>query len=291
MPTVTIGLPFHNQAQFLNAAIQSVMNQTCSDWELILLDDGSTDTSLAIASAWLTDPRVRLISSSQRLGLASRLNQITALATGQFIARMDADDLMAPTRIQNQVAYLMAHPYVDLLASFAYVMDKVGNVYGLRGNASFPESYARALQHGFPIVHPTVIGRITWFRRYSYNQNLVRTEDIDLWLRTYKQSTFHILPTPLLYYREHSTALNYGIAMAEYRLLLNHYRLHLSSFSYRRNWILSHYKHICLALAETIGVLDWALRRRSQRLLPQQYPHAQKQLHDCQTYTFLASTP
>ena len=102
---VTIGLPFYNDRLTLELAIKSIFAQTYKNWELILVDDGSTDGSLNIAKK-ITDKRVRIISDEKNKGLIFRLNQIASLAKGKYLARMDADDLMQPTRIEKQVEFL-----------------------------------------------------------------------------------------------------------------------------------------------------------------------------------------
>src|SRR3954468_15780628 len=104
-PRVTIGLPFVNSGETLPNAIRSVFAQTYDDWELILCDDGSTDISLEIARS-VRDARVRVLSDGKNVGLPCRLNQIAAVARGEMLARMDADDLMHPNRIAAQVALL-----------------------------------------------------------------------------------------------------------------------------------------------------------------------------------------
>ncbi len=164
MTIITIGLPFYNQATYLSAAIRSVVNQSFTDWELLLLNDGSTDDSLAVAYRWLADPRIRLITDTKRLGLASRLNQIARLAEGRFLARMDADDLMAPNRLQTQLRYLLENPQTDLTASFAYIIDRQTRICGLRGLPAQSPRYHKLLTR-CPIIHPTVMARTDWFRR------------------------------------------------------------------------------------------------------------------------------
>src|SRR6187399_2780245 len=113
MVKITIGLPFLNPGHRLAYAIQSVLAQTIQDWELLLVDDGSTDESVALASS-LADKRIRLIRDGRNLGLPARLNQIAELASGEILVRMDADDLMHPTRIKRLVDVLDSDPTVDV---------------------------------------------------------------------------------------------------------------------------------------------------------------------------------
>ena len=113
---VTIGIPFYNAKHTLADAIRSVFAQTFQDWELILADDGSTDGSAEIARM-VDDPRVTVISDGMNRGLPYRLNKITELARADYIARMDADDLMHPERLTLQVQYLDANPAVDVVST------------------------------------------------------------------------------------------------------------------------------------------------------------------------------
>lgn len=241
MTIITIGLPFYNQAAYLSAAIRSVVNQSFTDWELLLLDDGSTDDSLAVAYRWLTDPRIRLISDKKRLGLASRLNQIARLAEGRFLARMDADDLMAPNRLQTQLHYLLENPQTDLTASFAYIIDRQTRICGLRGLPAQSPRYHKLLTR-CPIIHPTVMGKTDWFRRHPYNPVLQRTEDLELWLRTLPETRIGIIDEPLLFYRDLPRKHHYRTAMREYRDILRQYRPAISPVAYRFYWSVSYLK-------------------------------------------------
>src|SRR5579872_3545287 len=123
---VTIGIPFYNAEQTFADAIRSIFTQTFRDWELLLVDDGSTDGSLAIAQA-VQDTRVHVYYDGHRRGLASRLNQIAELARGEYLARMDADDLMHPERLARQIEALLKHAPADLVASAIYELDDQGS--------------------------------------------------------------------------------------------------------------------------------------------------------------------
>src|SRR5271157_3722803 len=112
--TVTIGLPAFNARPYLELALRSIFAQTFRDWELIIIDDGSSDGSPELLHC-LDDERVRVIADGQHLGLGARLNQIVGMARGRYIARMDADDLMHPERLQTQLDYLLQHPRVDVV--------------------------------------------------------------------------------------------------------------------------------------------------------------------------------
>jgi glycosyltransferase involved in cell wall biosynthesis len=197
---VSIGLSFYNNEQTLADAVRSVFAQTFQDWELILVDDGSSDGSLKIAQA-VDDPRVRVVSDTVNKGLSFRLNQIATLARGAYIARMDADDLMHPERLARQVEYLDAHPAVGLIGTGTYTIDSANRPLGLRGVDVFDVRPQAVLSHGL-MIHPTVTGRADWFRRNPYNEAYMRAQDVQLWCRTCQNSVFAHLPEPLHFYRE-----------------------------------------------------------------------------------------
>ena len=201
LPALTIGLPFHNADPHLLDTLRSIFAQTFKDWELVLVDDGSTDSSLAIARS-LTDPRVRVISDGTRRGLAARLNQIVAAARGQYLARMDADDLIHPQRLEKQVELLTRRPDIDAAGCSLLVFDDRRGVTGWR---PMPEEHAAICadpRYGFRLVHATVLARTEWLRRFSYNPENQYCEDLELWLSCYRGSRFANLPEPLYYYRE-----------------------------------------------------------------------------------------
>src|SRR5690242_8874277 len=134
---IAIGLPFLNAASTLMSAVRSIFAQSFEDWELILMDDGSSDGSLELARQ-IRDSRVRVVSGGGTIGLSRRLNEIAQLATCDRLARMDADDIMHPERLERQSAHLDANPEVDVLGSAAYVLDEDGCVAGIRGHPAGP---------------------------------------------------------------------------------------------------------------------------------------------------------
>lgn len=203
-PVVTIGLPFHNDEATLAAAIRSVERQTFADWELLLVDDGSTDASATIAQAATSDTRIRLVADGVNCGLPARLNQIASLARGEFLARMDADDLMHPDRIGRQVAVLRAQPDLDVVGTATFLLDPDLAIVG-RSRVRDAAKVSSNLR--YPVFsHPTVTGRTDWFRTHRYDEDLLRAQDLDLWNRAAPESRYAVLDEPLLFYRRHSTA-------------------------------------------------------------------------------------
>jgi len=195
-----------NSASTVGAAIGSILTQTLGDWELIVIDDGSSDQSSAIVERF-HDERIRLVRESRSAGLAARLNQAVALSKGEFIARMDADDICFPERLARQVARLREDPQLDLIGCGAVVFTSAGELVGeLPVRLVHQEIVARPFV-GFPLPHPTWCGRANWFRKNAYNPSLRYAEDQDLLLRSFRHSKLSGLGEILLGYRQDQLAL------------------------------------------------------------------------------------
>lgn len=200
-PTVSIVMAMRNSAQTITAALRSLQLQTLSDWELLLIDDGSTDESMRIAQSFNND-RIRLYSDGQHLGLAARLNEAVALSRADIIARMDADDICFPERLARQVARLKQDSALDLLGCGAVVFTDAGAAVGVLPIASEHEKITARPFEGFALPHPTWCGRARWFRDNPYDAKLMKTQDQDLLLRTFAKSRFGAIDEVLLGYRQ-----------------------------------------------------------------------------------------
>ncbi|MGC2403886.1 MAG: glycosyltransferase family A protein [Acidobacteriaceae bacterium] len=205
-PVITIAMPFYNSAATLELSVRSLLNQSCGDFELLLCDDGSDDQGLTIARSF-DDPRVINWSDGRRRRLAARLNECIDRARGIYLARMDADDIAYSDRLARQLAFLQAHPEIDLCGAGAIV-------FGSHGHPSW--RYSPPLDHvaitrstfrGFPLWHPLWMGRIEWFRRWRYDPRSWLAQDQELLLRSYRQSRFANLPQALLGYRREQVSL------------------------------------------------------------------------------------
>jgi glycosyltransferase involved in cell wall biosynthesis len=202
---VSIGIPFFNSEATLALAVRSVFAQTHRDWELVLLDDGSTDGSLALARS-IRDPRVRVLSDGRNLGLANRLNELTEEAASAYIVRMDADDAMHPTRVERQLALLEGDPAVDLVGGPSYLMNEVEEVYGLHNGPPLDPDPALFLKaRTFPFQHPTITARRAWMLANPYDPLFRKGQEKELFCRTYGSSRFAKLDEPVLFYREGGT--------------------------------------------------------------------------------------
>ncbi|MFA7279987.1 MAG: glycosyltransferase [Sterolibacterium sp.] len=229
-PVVSIALSMRNAAASIALTLQSLIDQSFTDWELLLIDDGSSDDSLAVAKRF-HDNRIKLLCDGRHLGLATRMNEAVAASRGRYIARMDADDIAYPERIARQVAYLEEHPEIDLLGTRAIIFDNAGQVVGQLPSETSHQEIAARPWRGFYLAHPTWMGHSAWFRKHPYDARLPKAQDYDLLLRSHATSRFACLPEILLGYRqEHlslaktlttrmqvaQAAMNFGKAHGEY---------------------------------------------------------------------------
>lgn len=202
MPLLSVLLPCRNGARTLAVALRSILNQTFDDFEVLLLNDGSTDDSVAIARS-LGDARIRIVGDDVGRGLPWRLNEGVAAARGRYIARMDADDACFPERFAQQVAFLHAHPEVDLVGCRAVVFRDSGEVIGLLPFAADHAVLCAQPWRNIPLPHPSWMGRRGWFEAHPYRLPEVRrAEDQELLLRSYPDSRYACLDVVLLGYRQ-----------------------------------------------------------------------------------------
>lgn len=202
-PRVSVILPVYNCADYLMEAVESILGQTYPDFELIAINDGSRDGTAALLDA-LRDPRVRVIHQ-ENMGLAITLNKGIVLASGEFIARQDADDVSRPERLAKQVEYLDAHPACGLLGTWSIIQkDRVMTSRQHRHPCSNGELQFRLLFDSFFVHSSVMIRRAALDRAGLYPTDPERNppEDFDLWLRIARDHELANLPEPLLVYRE-----------------------------------------------------------------------------------------
>ena len=206
LPLVSVIMSMRNSATTVGTAIRSVLMQSLRDFELIVIDDGSSDQSAAIVEAF-GDRRIHLIREARSAGLAARLNQAVALSRGEFVARMDADDICFPDRLSRQIARLGEDPKLDLIGCGAVVFTSNGDLVGEIPIGLDHEEIVSRPFVGFPFPHPTWCGRASWFRNHPYDGSLEYAEDQDLLLRSFRHSRLAGLDSVLLAYRQDRLSL------------------------------------------------------------------------------------
>jgi hypothetical protein len=200
-------MPVYNAARFVEAAIRSVLAQTFDDFELVVIDDGSSDHSARIVQSF-DDQRIRFVQNERNRGLTPTLNRGLALARGEFVARQDADDLSEPARLERQVAFLDANPEVAVVGSWYTKIGEHGQPLGKRTPPTDDVSVQWAMLSYCPIVHSA-----TTFRRDvietlgGYDGRFAYAQDFDLWSRVAKRYRLANVPEYLVQYRVVSTSL------------------------------------------------------------------------------------
>ncbi len=208
-PTVSVLLPVWNGEAFLEQAMESILRQTLSSFELIVIDDGSTDQSAAIAEGYaVDDDRIRVLRCPHR-GFSATLNAGIATVRGEYIARMDADDISVPERLQKQVAYLDAHPECVAVGAWIEVIDEAGRHLGLKTYVTTHDEISAAMLHGAsPIAHPTIVLRRAVLRAAGgYDARCYPSEDLNLWFRLGESGELSNLGEVLLKHRRHKAAI------------------------------------------------------------------------------------
>lgn len=202
---VSIIMPVFNGEKYLREAIESVLRQTYRNFEFIIINDCSTDRTEEIILSY-SDPRIRYYKNEKNLHVAETLNRCISLAKGDFIARMDADDICMPKRIECQVRYLQKHSDLDGCGTWAIKIDSGGRKTGfLRGYLNSEMAACSAL-FTVPFVHPSVMFRSPVIRKELYNMNIRGAgQDLELWSRlSIRGYRFNNIPIHLLKYRIHS---------------------------------------------------------------------------------------
>ena len=230
MPLISVIMGVYNGEKTLRLAIDSIIKQTYSNWELIICDDCSTDSTIDILEEYrVREGRIHILHNKTNQRLAAALNHCLKKAKGEYIARMDADDESLPNRLATQAVFLETHPEYACVGSGVIVFDDDGNQY-IRSRKEFPQK--RDLLWDVPFTHPTILMRKSVYDAlggYTVSKMTVRAEDLDLWFRFYAQGyQGYNIKKPLYRYRESledykKRTLSAGFQTA--RVFLNGYRL------------------------------------------------------------------
>ena len=207
---VSILMGIYNCEGTLEEAIDSILNQTFEDWELIICDDGSSDCSYSIAEKYRDEykEKIVLLSNSKNCGLNITLNNCLRVAKGEYIARMDGDDISAPTRLQEEVEFLDEHPEYAIVSTPMIYFDEQGK---FRTGCQSGEPILKDFAKGTQFCHaPCMVRREAYLavNGYSVENKRLRVEDWDLWIRMYEKGFrgFNI-PKPLYWMRDDRSAI------------------------------------------------------------------------------------
>jgi len=204
-PKTSVVMPVNNGERWLAEAIESVLAQTFTALELIIVDDGSTDASPDIIAAMSgRDSRIRAVRQPRRHGLVSALNRALALARAPLLARLDTDDIALPERLARQARSFNEQPTLVLLGTSAEKIDENGRHIGDVRRETQSERLTTLLRKSNPFVHSSVMMRTALVQKLGgYREAFLGAEDVDLWLRLSEHGTVANLPQPLVRYRIH----------------------------------------------------------------------------------------
>lgn len=210
-PRVSVIMSVHDGERYLRAAIDSILSQTMADLELIVVDDGSNDGSADILREYASrDPRVVVVTNAARLGLTRSLNAALTRAHGEFIARMDADDVSLPHRLERQLAFLALHPDVGVVGSFYSEIDEHGAV--TTPVFRFPvEPVLVAWRMAFenPLPHPPILARRAVIEAAAgYDERWETSQDYDLFTRLAPLTKLANCPDVLFLWRRHAASVS-----------------------------------------------------------------------------------
>lgn len=182
MPEISVILPVYNCEDTLGEAIDSIITQTFTNWELIICDDCSTDKSYTIAQKYLNlyPKKIKVLRNEKNLMIAKTLNRCLEVATGTYIARMDADDICAPTRLEKQLHFLKENPSLMVVDTDMVIFDEKGEKGVRHGNVKRNQFLSCFFSH------PTILAKREMYDRlngYSIDKAITRCEDVDLWFR------------------------------------------------------------------------------------------------------------
>lgn len=201
---LTVLLPVYNAELYLREAIDSILSQTFEDFELLVFNDASTDGTAGVLASY-SDPRLNIITSQTNKGYIEHLNQGLKLAKGQYVARMDADDISLPTRFAQQISFLEQNPAYGLCGTWvtSFGVDTKDLLWELP--TTHHEICIHHLFKDSALAHPSVMLRKEVLMRHGicYNTDLLPSEDYDLWVRLSRVTKLCNLPIPLLKYRVH----------------------------------------------------------------------------------------
>lgn len=203
MPKVSVLMPAYNAEKYIADAMESILNQTFQDFELIVLNDCSRDGTEGIILSY-DDPRIVYVKNPENMGVAGTLNRGLELAKGEYIARMDADDISLPDRLEKQVQYLDEHPKVAVLGTNVELFDENG-VISTGWSSTDPAQMKVDLLFSCGLAHPSVMMRRNVIQELGgYDLAFEGLEDYQLWCRVAKHYDVTTLPDLLFRYRVHS---------------------------------------------------------------------------------------
>jgi glycosyltransferase involved in cell wall biosynthesis len=214
-PAISVVMSVYNGQKYLRESIESILEQTCRNFEFIIINDGSVDSSREIVLSY-DDRRIRLIDNEKNIGLTRSLNKAIGLSRCEYIARQDADDISLASRLEKQLTFMEDHPQVAVVGCFGRLFNADG-IVGVAGNIKLSgERIKRCLMKKNLLMHGSVMMRKSLLATVGYYHEFFRySQDYDLWLRLSEHFEFAILPEFLYQYRITADAISISRFMVQ----------------------------------------------------------------------------
>lgn len=264
-PTISVILPVYNGGDYLSYAIESILNQTFTDFELIIINDGSTDSTYDVIKNFaIKDKRIIAINRENK-GLISSLNEALDISKGKFIARMDADDIALPNRLQKQIDYLL-ETKLDICGCHYFEINEANNIIGLRLVPTTQEMITIALTSNVPFAHPSILMNKEFLtkNKLKYGCGTEKyAEDLNLWIQMFNSGAkfgnvddilfrYRILPNSLSRVRQKKILIDSAKLYSLYiqknksaiKQALNN--IHTTLNKYEQEWVCSAYISLLL---------------------------------------------
>ena len=261
---ISVVMSVYNAEKYLKEAIDSILNQTYQDFEFIIVNDCSKDSSWAILKEFGdNNKRIKLINNTENLGLTKNLNRALAIAKGAYIARMDADDISELNRFERQIKYFNENKDVDILGTFSKDINEFGEVIRTRTTPITHQDILKMLPKFSPIAHPTVM-----FKKQSleplgfYNIKYRTSQDLEMWLRAAGAGLkFHNIPEYLFKYRMDSDY----VSRKTFKFRWNDFKLRIEGYKHIN---LPWYKYVYASIPLILGIIPESIYNLLKRIDP-----------------------
>lgn len=217
MPTISVVIPSYNHEKYISEAIQSVLDQTYQDFEIVITDDGSSDNSVNLIKEF-TDPRIKLFVFSENKGACLAVNNCIENSTGEFIALLNSDDVFLPNKLETQLNFLNSHPEIGAVFSYAKIINDNSNDFEgehpyknifIQPNRNRFEWLNYFFYNGNCLCHPTIFIRRECYKNVGlYDPRFAQLPDFDFWVRLCQKYEIHIIPEELICFRVRDNEAN-----------------------------------------------------------------------------------
>jgi glycosyltransferase involved in cell wall biosynthesis len=233
-PLVSIIMPVKNAGKFVGAALQSIIDQTYKNWEMIVVDDGSSDKTGSILKKFANrDKRITVIVHKRSKGIGASLNLALTKTKGRFIARMDGDDIALPNRLEVQVSFLQKHRQIVAVGGQTEMIDAQGEIFAFKHFPTEAKKLREMIMWMVPIQHPIMMARATAYKQSRYDESFVTAEDVGMFMQLLQYGEFGNVPEVVYQYRKADTSNGYhNLKQTFYLTLLGRWQ-GVAKFGYR----------------------------------------------------------